>query len=171
MSLKDRLNADLRDAMRAHDETRKTTLRGALTAIRNAELAAAETQAAKRYGDLSRADPATVERVDVSYSDDEIIGVLQRQVKQRQDSIEAYQKASRPDLAAKEAAEAAVLQAYLPQQMSREEIAAIAREVIAETGASGQAAKGKVMPLLMKRLAGRADGREINAVVGELLGR
>ena len=171
MNLKERLNADLRDALRSNDPVRKVTLRGALTAIRNGEQAAADSQVERRYGKLAAADPSSIERITVEFTDDEVIPVLQRQVKQRQDSIDAFRAANRPDLAEKEAAELAILQAYLPQQLSRDEIAAVARAVIAETGASGPAARGKVMPVLIKRLAGRADGREINAVVGELLGR
>ena len=164
MGLKDRINDDLRAAMRAGDELRKTTLRGLLSAVRAAEDAAVK----------AKVDAATVgdapERMVVDFTDDEVIQVIRRQVKQRQDSIEQFQKAGRPDLVEKETAEAAILQGYLPQQMSREQIAEEARAVIAEAGATGPADKGKVMPALMKRIQGKADGREINAVVTELLG-
>src|SRR5207237_7731931 len=96
--------------------------------------------------------------------------VLSRQAKQRRDSIEAYRQAGREDLAAKEQAELDVIQAYLPQQMSREEIAALARAAIAEVGAEGPKQMGTVMRALMPRVGKRADGREVNAVVSELLG-
>ena len=163
MSLKDQINDDLRAAMRAGDELRKTTLRGLLSAVRVAEDAAVKAKV--EAGEL--VDEA--KRVVVEFVDEDVIQVIRRQLKQRQDSIEQFEKAGRQDLAAKEQAEAAVLQGYLPQQMSREAITAEGRAVIAETGASGPQDKGKVMPALMKRLAGKADGREINAVVTELL--
>lgn len=147
MDLKERLAADLRDALRAGDAVRKVTIRGASAAIRNAEIAAGR-----------------------AYQDSDVLGVLQREVKQRRDSIEEFGKAGRPDLVAKESAELAVLQTYLPEQLTRAEIEAEARAVIAETGASGPRDKGKVMPVLVKRLAGRAEGREVNAVVSALLG-
>jgi uncharacterized protein YqeY len=163
MSLKDQLNEDLRAAMRSGDEVRKTTLRGLLAAVRVAEDAAVK----------SKLDTETLtddaQRIVVEFADGDVIQVIRRQLKQRQDSIEQFAKAGRQDLVAKEQAEANVLQGYLPQQMSRDQIAEEARAVIAETGAAGPSDKGKVMPALMKRLQGKADGREINAVVTELL--
>jgi uncharacterized protein len=164
MSLKERLNEDLRVAMRSGDELRRTTLRGLLAAVRNAEDAA--VKARLDVGSLA----ADAKRMVVDFADDDVVGVIRRQVKQRQDSIEQFEKAGRRELAEREAAEVSVLQGYLPQTMSRDAIATEARVVIAETGASGPADKGKVMPALMKRLQGRADGRDINAVVTELLG-
>ncbi len=153
MTLKDQLNADLRDAMRAGEETRKTTLRLLLTAIRNAEIPAEGSSATQR-GDLD---------------DAAVLNIVRREVKQRRDSIDAYTKANRPDLAAKEESEVAVLSVYLPQQMGRDEITTVARSVIERLGATGPADKGKVMPAVMAELKDRAEGREINAVVTELL--
>jgi uncharacterized protein YqeY len=97
--------------------------------------------------------------------------VLRQQAKQRRDSIEAYRKAAREDLAAKEEAELAVIEDYLPQRMSREEIRALAEAAIAEVGAEGPKQIGAVMRALMPRVGTRADGREVNSVVTELLGR
>jgi uncharacterized protein YqeY len=156
LTLKQRLDADLRDAMRAGDETRKGTLRLLLTAVRNAEIPPEKSEGA--------AGPSRVE-----LNDEAVLQIIQRQVKQRLDSIEAYNKANRQDLSAVEEAELAVLRAYLPAQMSREEVEAAARAVIDRAGAKGPADKGKVMGPIMAELRGKADGSMINAVVTELL--
>ena len=158
MSLKDQLSADLRDAMRAGDETRKSTLRMLITSIRNAEIPP------ERGG----SEPAQSGRIELD--DEAVLDVVRKEIKQRRDSIEMYARAERKDLVSAEEAEVAVLQAYLPQQMSRDEIEGVAKEIIARTGASGPADKGKVMPAIMQELRGNAEGREINAVVTELLG-
>src|SRR5688572_9892801 len=162
MSLKEQLDADLRAAMRAGDETAKGTLRLLLTAVRNAEIPPEGKEAA------TSGPGAPPRRADLD--DAAVLELIKREVKQRRDSIDAYTKASRPDLAAREEAEVEVLQKYLPAQMSRDEIAAVAREVIAELGASGPGDKGRVMPAVIGRLKDRAEGREINSVVTELLG-
>jgi len=164
MPLKDQLNDDLRTAMRGGDDMRKTTLRGLLAAIRSAE-----DSAVKAKVDAAGAIAEDAERVTADATDDDVLQVIRRQVKQRQDSIEQFQKANRGDLVQKESAELAILQGYLAKQMNREQIESVVRAVIAETGASGPQDKGKVMPVLMKRLQGQADGREVNAVVTSLL--
>jgi uncharacterized protein YqeY len=146
-TLKERIQSELNDALRAHDETRKTALRMLTAAVRNAEIEARH-----------------------ELDDDGVIAVVQKQVKQRRESIVEFRKGNREDLAAKEEAEMAVLEVYLPQQADRSEIESAARKLIAETGASGPRDIGKVMPPLVKQFAGRADGRAINDVVRELLG-
>jgi hypothetical protein len=146
MSLKERFNSDLREALRSGDEHRKSALRMVLAALHNAEIEA--------KGELDEGA---------------VLGVLAKEVKQRRESIEEFRKGGREDLVAREEAQLAFIQPYLPQQMTREEIIEAARSVIAEVGASGPADKGKVMPVLINKLRGRADGREINAVVTELL--
>ncbi len=155
MSLKQQLADDLMDAMRSGDETRKSTLRMLTTAVQNAEIAAV---------DIKNPDATRQE-----LTDEQVLGVIAKQAKQRRESIEEFTKADRKDLADREAAELKILEEYLPAMMSREEIVAEVRKVIAETGANGPADKGKVMPVIMKTLAGKADGRAINEVVTELL--
>ncbi len=146
MSLKEQLANDLKDAIRQNDEARKIAIRLTLTAIKTSEVEKG-----------SELDDAAV------------LTQIARQVKQRRESIDAYKKAERQDLVAQEESELAVLQVYLPKQLSREELTQAAREVIAEVDASGPGDKGKVMSVLIKRLAGRAEGREINEVVTEIL--
>ncbi len=146
MSLKEQLASDLKDAMRQRDERRRDVLRFTLAALQNAEIAARE--------ELD--EPAAM-------------AVLAKEAKQRRDSIEEFRKADRQDLVTKEEAELVVLSPYLPEQLSREEIAGAAREAIQETGASSPQEMGKVMAVLMPQLRGRADGRQVSEVVQELL--
>ena len=146
MSLKEQLAEDLKDAIRQGDEPRKTAIRMLTWAVKNAEVAAGKP-----------------------LQDPEVLVLIARQVKQRRESIEEFKKGGRQDLVDKEAAEMRVLEAYLPPAMGRQEIVQEARKVIAEVGARGPGDKGKVMPVLIARLAGRAEGRVINEVVTELL--
>lgn len=146
MSLKDQLMQDMQDAMRSGDELRKSTIRMARSAIKNAEIS--------RMAEL---DDAGVQ------------DVLRKEIKQRRESAEEYGRGGRVDLADKETAEASVLEAYLPQQMSEEEITTEVRAIIAELGATGPKDMNKVMPAAMSRLKGKADGRAVNQVVSRLL--
>jgi len=145
-TLKQKLSEDLKQAMRSGDVLKKSTIRMLMAAINNAEIA---RQAKMEDGD--------------------IFGVISKEIRQRRESIEAFKQGNRQDLVDKEAAEIEVLQGYLPQQLTREEIVEAARKVVAEVGAEGPGDKGKVMPKLIAQLKGRADGREINEVVSELL--
>lgn len=144
--LKQKLESDLRQAMREGDKVKRSAIRLVLAAVKNAEIA--------RQADLA---------------DGDILGVIAKEARQRQESIEAFRQGNRADLVAQEEMELAVLQQYLPRQMTRDEIIAEARRVIVEVGAQGPGDKGKVMPRLIAQLKGKADGREINAVVTELL--
>jgi len=146
-TLKERIQAELNDALRAHDDTRKSALRMLTAAIRNAEIEARN-----------------------EFDDTAVLGVVQRQAKQRRESIVEFRKGGRQDLVDKEEAELAILETYLPRQADRTEIEAAARKVVAETGASGPRDIGRVMPVLVQQFAGRADGRTISEVVRELLG-
>ncbi len=145
-NLKQRLTDDLKQAMKGGDTVKRSALRLLMASINNAEIA-------KR----------------AALEDTDILGIIAKEVRQRQESIEAFKQGNRPDLVANEEAEMAALQGYLPQQMTRDEIVEAARSVIAEVGAQGPSDKGKVMPKLIAQLKGRADGREINEVVTELL--
>ena len=145
-NLKQKLTDDLKQAMRSGDVVRRNVIRLVMAAINNAEIA--------------RQKPL---------EDTDILGVIAKEVKQRQESIESFKQGNRPDLVAQEEAELAILQEYLPRQLTRDEIIAEAKRVIEEVGAQRLADKGKAMPKLIAQLKGRADGREINEVVTELL--
>ena len=146
--LDERLMSDLKDAMRAGaaGERRRETIRFLRSATHNVQI------------DLGR--PLT---------EAEIEDVLRKQVKQRRDSIEAFTQGGRPELAQKEQEEIDIISVYLPQQMDEAAVEAVAREVIAATGAESLVDLNKVMPVLMGRLKGQAEGRLINAVVRRLL--
>jgi uncharacterized protein YqeY len=146
MTLSQRLEAAMRDAMRARDERRTQTLRMAMAAAHNQQIA--------------RGRPLT---------DDETVDVLTKQVKQRRESIEMYRSAGREDRAAAEEAEAAILAEFLPAQLSDAEVEMLARTAIAETGASSPADLGRVMGALSPRTKGRADGRVVSETVRRLL--
>ncbi len=146
MNLKETLQADVRDAMRQGETTRRDTLRMMLAAIKQEEV-----------------DSQTV------LDDEACLKVLSKQAKQRKESIADARKAGRDDLLIQEQAELAIIESYLPQMMTRAEIEAAAAEVIQEQGASGMKDMGRVMGELMTRLQGRADGKVTSQVVRELL--
>jgi uncharacterized protein YqeY len=145
MSLKNRISDDMKAAMRARDAERLSAIRLLLAAVKQREID---------------------ERVELD--DAQIVGVVDKQVKQRRDSIAQYEQAGRQDLAERERAEIDVLSAYLPQQASEAEIAAEIDAAIAATGAAGPQDMGKVMGLLKTKLAGRTD---LSAVSGQVRGR
>jgi hypothetical protein len=136
----------MRASAKAQDALKRDTLRFALAAIHNEEVA--------RRRDLS---------------DDELAAVLGKQAKMRRESIDAFAKGGREDLVAKEKAELAILEGYLPQQLGRDEIATLAKAAIAETGATSPADQGKVMQKLMPQVRGKAEGKLVAEVVGSLL--
>ena len=144
--LKEKLNGDLRQAMKAGDNLKRSVLRLVLAAVHNAEIA---RQSALENGD--------------------ILGIIAKEARQREESIAAFKQGNRSDLVAQEEAELAILQGYLLKQMTRDEIVAEARRIIDEVGAKGPGDKGRVMPRIIAQLKGKADGREINTVVTELL--
>ncbi|HEY1768805.1 MAG TPA: GatB/YqeY domain-containing protein [Chthoniobacterales bacterium] len=145
MNLSQKIDADLKDAMRAKDAARLGVLRMLKSALKYAAIEKAGAE-----GELD---------------DTEATQVIRKQVKQRQDSIESFEKGGRAELAAKEKSEIAILQQYLPATMGAEEISRLVRETIAETGATSRAQMGVVMKALGPKIAGRADGKTLSQEV------
>jgi uncharacterized protein YqeY len=148
-TIKDQLRADLTTAMKARDETRTRTLRMTLTSISNEEVSGSVAH------DLT---------------DDEVIRILTREAKRRREAAAAFADAGRDEQAAAERAEEQVLADYLPAQLDDHELAAMVAAAIAETGASGPAGIGQVMKLITPRVAGRAEGSRVAALVRSQLG-
>ena len=142
MSLKDQITEDMKTAMRAKDSERLGTIRLLQAAIKQKEVD---------------------ERI--TLDDTAVVGIVDKLIKQRKDSIAAFTQAGRQDLADKESAETAVLQAYLPARLSADEVAAEVKAILAEVGASGPADMGKVMGVVKQRLAGKADMSAVSAAV------
>jgi len=142
MSLQERITEDMKTAMRAKDTERLGTIRLLLAACKQREVD---------------------ERIVLD--DAAVVGIVDKLIKQRRDSIEAFQKAQRSDLADKESAELAVLQAYLPQRMSAQEVLAQVQAIVAELGASGPGDMGRVMGVVKARLAGKAEMSAVSAAV------
>ena len=142
MTLKERITEDMKAAMRAKDTERLGTIRLLTAAMKQKEVD---------------------ERIELD--DAAVVGIVDKLIKQRKDSVEAFQKAGRTDLADKEAAEITVLQAYLPARLSQEEIAAEVKAIVAELGAKGPGDMGKVMGAAKQRLAGKAEMGQVSAAV------
>lgn len=150
MNLSERVDADLKTAMREKNAAKLGVLRMLKAAFMNAAI--------EKSGAQAKLDDA------------EAVQAIRKQVKQRQDSIESFEKGGRPELAAKEKDELAILQSYLPQAMSAEEIAKAVGEAIAEVGATSKAQMGAVMKAVQTKVAGRADGKTLSAEVQKQLG-
>ncbi len=146
MGLKAQLLQDMKEAMKAKDKVRLSTIRMINSLIKNAEI--------EKRGELT---------------DDEIIQLLMKYAKQRKEAIEMYEKGGRQDLVEKEKAELAVVESYLPKQMSEEEIRELVKEAVEATGASSPKDIGKVMQHVMPKVKGRADGSVVNKIVREML--
>ena len=142
MLLKDRITEDMKTAMRARDSKRLSAIRMLLAAVKQVEV------------------DRRIELTDV-----DVVGIVEKELKKRRDSIQQYRAAKRDDLADGEEFEAGVLTAYLPQQATAEEIADVIAQAVAEAGASGPAAMGKVMAAVKAKLSGRADMTEMSKVV------
>ena len=150
MTLAQRIDSDLKDAMRAKEATRLAVLRMLKSALKYAAIEKAGAE-----GELDDAESTQV---------------IRRQVKQRQDSIESFEKGGRAELAEKEKSELAILNQYLPAAMSSEELSRLVRETIAELGATSKAQMGTVMKALGPKIAGRADGKTLSQEVQRQLG-
>ena len=147
MSIKKEVRDALTEALKSGETQRKTTLRMTLASIKNAEVEARE--------DLA---------------EDLVLNLVQKEVKARQETIEAAKQANRPDLIEKAEQEIKILSEFLPQQLSAEELKALVQEAIQESGVSSMSEIGKVMGALMPKIRGRADGKQANQLVRELLG-
>ena len=150
MSIKERLQKDLTEAIRGRDETTSGTIRMVLTAITNEEVAGKEARV---------------------LSDEEVITVLSREAKKRREAAEAFENAGRADKSALEKSEGEVIAKYLPAQLSEADIAAIIAEAIASTGAQGPGDMGKVMGAIKAKIAGKADGGVVSALVKAALNK
>jgi len=146
MGLKERLLQDMKEAMRAKDKVRLSTIRMINSLIKNAEI--------DKRGELT---------------DDEIVQLLMKYAKQRREAIEMYEKGGRQDLVEKEKAELAVVESYLPKQLSEEEIRELVKEAIEAVGASSPKDLGKVMQYVMPKVKGRAEGSLVNKIAREEL--
>lgn len=147
MSLAQRFDEDLKTAMKAREELKVSTLRLLKAALSN----------------------AAIQKQKAVLDDAEVIAEIAKLVKQREESVAAYTKGNRPDLAEKEQTEAKILQAYLPAQLSDEELKGIVQAAVKETGGSGPQVMGAVMKLVMPKVAGRADGKRVNEIVKQSL--
>ena len=149
MTLQERVDADLKEAMRAKDTTKLGVLRMLKSGLKYAAIAKSGAEA--------------------ELSDAEAAQVIRKQAKQRQDSIESFEKGGRAELAKKEKEELSILNEYLPQPMSGDEVSKIVRETIAEAGATSRAQMGAVMKALQAKVAGRVDGKALSAEVARQL--
>jgi uncharacterized protein YqeY len=146
MNLSERLNEDMKQAMKSKDKFKLSTIRMVRSTIKNLEI------------DLKR-----------DLDDNEVLDILSREIKQRKDALQEFEKASRDELAASTKAEIEIIAQYLPEQLSEEEIKVIVQQTIQETGASSKAEMGKVMTALMPKVKGRADGKLVNQAVQQFL--
>ena len=149
MGLKEKLQADLTDAIKARNETKAGTIRMVLAAITTEEVSGKQARV---------------------LTDTEIITVLSREAKKRREAIDAYAAANRADLVAKEKSESDVISAYLPEQLSDSEIEKLVQDAISQTGANGPSGMGQVMKFLQPKIAGKADGGKVSAIVKKALG-
>ncbi len=153
MSLRDRLDTELKAAMRSNNAARRDALSMVLAAVQRAEKEGARVQDSRPH----------------ALSDDEMLGLLSRELKVRRESVEAFRGGGREDLVAKEEAAIAVVSEFMPQPLSEAELEALVEQAIAETGAASPRDMGKVMGWLSPRTRGRADGKQVSQLVTQML--
>ena len=158
-----KINDDMKQSLRDRQALKTSTLRLLISAIKYTEMKKQEAEFHK--------SGAIADKAQMSLTDADILGVIAKEIKQREDSILAYKQGNRQDLVDKESSEMAILKTYMPQQMSRQEIVAEAQKTIIEVGAKGPGDKGKVMGKLVNKLKGKADGKDINEVVTDILSK
>lgn len=146
MSLSERLNEDMKQAMKSQDKFRLSVIRMVRSSIKNAEIDQRKT-----------------------LDDNEVLEILAREIKQRKDSLQEFEKAGRTDLTENLAVEIAIISEYMPQQLTEDEIKTIVRQTVQEIGAKSKAEMGKVMSALMPKVKGRADGKLVNQLVQQIL--
>jgi len=149
MNLKEKINSDIKDAMRSGDTIRRDTLRFLDSAIKNTEI--------------------EKKKKETGLNDEEVLEVVARSVKQRNDSIQQYTDGGRPELADKEKVELEILKEYMPEQMSEDEIRKVVKEIISAAGTVSASDMGKIMGQAMGKLKGKADGNIVKKIVGEEL--
>ncbi len=164
MNLQEQLQNDLKTAMRAGDKLRVEVIRMTLAALKNAQIATV-----KEAFDKAGEEAAGTIDSKQPLSDQAMQETVTKEVRRRHEAAELFRKGGRPELAEREEAEAAILEAYLPKLMSADALRPLVAELIAGLGVSGPAAIGKVMPVLMQQFKGRADGKVINQVAREIL--
>jgi uncharacterized protein len=171
MTIQDQLQQDLKTAMRAGERQRVDVIRMTLAAIKSAQMA--QVKAAFDAAGGEAAGEAAQQAADAAatLSPSAMQDTVAKEAKRRREAAEAYRKAGREDLATGEEAEAAILDAYLPRQLTADELRPLVEEVIAGLGAAGLSDMAKVMPALMQRFKGQADGRVINQVAREVLSK
>lgn len=181
-TISERLTADLKEAMRAGDKARVETIRNARAALQSAQQEAAKQKydaAARQIEAQFTDDTAAREAALAAISADAHTAlppeaqeaVIAKEIKRRRDAVDLYEQGGRPELAAQELAEIAVLETYLPKMLSADELRPEAAALLAELGLSGPAAMGKLMPALIERFKGRADSRTLSQVARELLAK
>lgn len=164
MTLKEKINQDYKEAFRAKEELRVSVLRLVNSSIKNKEF--------DKRAKLSKSGTAEADLdAQMQLNDEEVIAVLASEIKRRKDSIDQYARGGRPELAAQEEKELAILAAYMPEQMGEEEIRQEVKAAIAESGAASAQDLGKVMKVLMPKVKGKADGNLVNRIVKEELSK